>query len=154
MYTGPGLVVHTERVISCWGFRNIFSIIKRICFWFMIQFLDGFQNPHSKPTVFSRQEQRLKELSKRPSTSSTTAASPVSTASGSISTAPAIDLFSTPSSTNRWVKCWEVCSISPQLCSEIYMLLDLDQSFLFFKHAYIKLYSHARITLNFKVLDV
>ncbi|MCJ8742505.1 hypothetical protein PDJAM_G00082850 [Pangasius djambal] len=45
-------------------------------------------------------EQRLKELSKKPSTSSTTAASPVSTASGSISTAPAIDLFSTPSSTN------------------------------------------------------
>ncbi|XP_047660622.1 phosphatidylinositol binding clathrin assembly protein a isoform X15 [Tachysurus fulvidraco] len=65
-----------------------------------LKFLDGFQNPHSKPTVFSRQEQRLKELSKRPSTSSTTAASPVSTASGSISTAPAIDLFSTPSSTN------------------------------------------------------
>ncbi|XP_058267712.1 phosphatidylinositol binding clathrin assembly protein a isoform X18 [Hemibagrus wyckioides] len=48
----------------------------------------------------SLKEQRLKELSKRPSTSSTTAASPVSTASGSISTAPAIDLFSTPSSTN------------------------------------------------------
>ncbi|XP_046716591.1 phosphatidylinositol binding clathrin assembly protein a isoform X4 [Silurus meridionalis] len=43
-------------------------------------------------------EQRLKELSKKPSTSSTTAASPVSTASGSIITAPAIDLFSTPSS--------------------------------------------------------
>uniref|UniRef100_A0A4W4F188 Phosphatidylinositol-binding clathrin assembly protein n=1 Tax=Electrophorus electricus TaxID=8005 RepID=A0A4W4F188_ELEEL len=46
-------------------------------------------------------EQRLKELSKKPSVSSTTAASPVSTASGSISTAPAIDLFSMPSSTNR-----------------------------------------------------
>ncbi|XP_047017022.1 phosphatidylinositol binding clathrin assembly protein a isoform X7 [Ictalurus punctatus] len=45
-------------------------------------------------------EQRLKELSKKPSISSTTAASPVSTASNSISTAPAIDLFSTPSSTN------------------------------------------------------
>uniref|UniRef100_A0A8B9KCT5 Phosphatidylinositol-binding clathrin assembly protein n=1 Tax=Astyanax mexicanus TaxID=7994 RepID=A0A8B9KCT5_ASTMX len=44
-------------------------------------------------------EQRLKELSKKPSTSSTTAASPVSTATGTISTAPAIDLFSTPSST-------------------------------------------------------
>ncbi|XP_050977170.1 phosphatidylinositol binding clathrin assembly protein a isoform X9 [Labeo rohita] len=43
-------------------------------------------------------EQRLKELSKKPSTSSTTAASPVSTATGTISTAPAIDLFSTPSS--------------------------------------------------------
>ncbi|XP_062869704.1 phosphatidylinositol binding clathrin assembly protein a isoform X1 [Trichomycterus rosablanca] len=45
-------------------------------------------------------EQRVKELSKKPSTSSTTAASPVSTASGSISTAPAIDLFSTSSSNN------------------------------------------------------
>ncbi|XP_073686120.1 phosphatidylinositol binding clathrin assembly protein a isoform X10 [Garra rufa] len=43
-------------------------------------------------------EQRLKELSKKPSTSSTTAASPVSTETGTISTAPAIDLFSTPSS--------------------------------------------------------
>ncbi|XP_057176465.1 phosphatidylinositol binding clathrin assembly protein a isoform X3 [Triplophysa rosa] len=43
-------------------------------------------------------EQRLKELTKKPSTSSTTAASPVSTATGTISTAPAIDLFSTPSS--------------------------------------------------------
>uniref|UniRef100_A0A8C2J0G5 Phosphatidylinositol-binding clathrin assembly protein n=1 Tax=Cyprinus carpio TaxID=7962 RepID=A0A8C2J0G5_CYPCA len=43
-------------------------------------------------------EQRLKELSKKPSTSSTTAASPVSTATGTISSAPAIDLFSTPSS--------------------------------------------------------
>uniref|UniRef100_A0A673N0D0 Phosphatidylinositol-binding clathrin assembly protein n=1 Tax=Sinocyclocheilus rhinocerous TaxID=307959 RepID=A0A673N0D0_9TELE len=42
-------------------------------------------------------EQRLKELSKKPSTSSTTAASPVSTTTGSISSAPAIDLFSTPS---------------------------------------------------------
>ncbi|KAI7793821.1 phosphatidylinositol binding clathrin assembly protein a isoform X4 [Triplophysa rosa] len=41
---------------------------------------------------------RLKELTKKPSTSSTTAASPVSTATGTISTAPAIDLFSTPSS--------------------------------------------------------
>ncbi|KAG9351535.1 hypothetical protein JZ751_022786 [Albula glossodonta] len=45
-------------------------------------------------------EQRLKELSKKPSSSATTAASPVSTTGGSISTAPAIDLFSTPSSTN------------------------------------------------------
>ncbi|XP_056592006.1 phosphatidylinositol binding clathrin assembly protein a isoform X9 [Triplophysa dalaica] len=43
-------------------------------------------------------EQRLKELTKKPSTSSTTAASPVSTATDTISTAPAIDLFSTPSS--------------------------------------------------------
>ncbi|XP_035391241.1 phosphatidylinositol binding clathrin assembly protein a isoform X16 [Electrophorus electricus] len=49
-------------------------------------------------------EQRLKELSKKPSVSSTTAASPVSTASGSISTAPAIDLFSMPSSTNSTSK--------------------------------------------------
>nr|XP_055064350.1 phosphatidylinositol binding clathrin assembly protein a isoform X14 [Misgurnus anguillicaudatus] len=40
-------------------------------------------------------EQRLKELSKKPST---TAGSPVSTATGTISTAPAIDLFSSPSS--------------------------------------------------------
>uniref|UniRef100_A0A4W4F198 Phosphatidylinositol-binding clathrin assembly protein n=1 Tax=Electrophorus electricus TaxID=8005 RepID=A0A4W4F198_ELEEL len=47
---------------------------------------------------------RLKELSKKPSVSSTTAASPVSTASGSISTAPAIDLFSMPSSTNSTSK--------------------------------------------------
>ncbi|TSK16173.1 Phosphatidylinositol-binding clathrin assembly protein [Bagarius yarrelli] len=45
-------------------------------------------------------EQRLKELSKKPSISSTTAASPVSTTSGNLSTVPAIDLFSTPSSTN------------------------------------------------------
>ncbi|KAJ8399035.1 hypothetical protein AAFF_G00417020 [Aldrovandia affinis] len=45
-------------------------------------------------------EQRLKELSKKPSSSATTAASPVSTTGGSIITAPAIDLFSTPSSTN------------------------------------------------------
>uniref|UniRef100_A0A8C1W715 Phosphatidylinositol-binding clathrin assembly protein n=1 Tax=Cyprinus carpio TaxID=7962 RepID=A0A8C1W715_CYPCA len=44
---------------------------------------------------------RLKELSKKPSTSSTTAASPVSTATGTISSAPAIDLFSTPSSFNN-----------------------------------------------------
>ncbi|XP_077098648.1 phosphatidylinositol binding clathrin assembly protein a isoform X17 [Siphateles boraxobius] len=43
-------------------------------------------------------EQRLKELSKKPSTSSTTAASPVSTATGTISTVQAIDLFSTSSS--------------------------------------------------------
>ncbi|XP_052464062.1 phosphatidylinositol-binding clathrin assembly protein isoform X13 [Carassius gibelio] len=40
-------------------------------------------------------EQRLMELSKKPST---TAASPVSTATGTISSTPAIDLFSTPSS--------------------------------------------------------
>uniref|UniRef100_A0A672KS81 Phosphatidylinositol-binding clathrin assembly protein n=1 Tax=Sinocyclocheilus grahami TaxID=75366 RepID=A0A672KS81_SINGR len=47
-------------------------------------------------------EQRLKELSKKPST---TAASPISTATGTISSAPAIDLFSTPSSfTNSTLK--------------------------------------------------
>ncbi|XP_063059759.1 phosphatidylinositol binding clathrin assembly protein a isoform X16 [Engraulis encrasicolus] len=55
-------------------------------------------------------EQRLKELSKKPvaaagSSSATTAASPVSTGEiGGISTAPAIDLFSTPSSTNSTSK--------------------------------------------------
>ncbi|KAL0994564.1 hypothetical protein UPYG_G00124060 [Umbra pygmaea] len=44
---------------------------------------------------------RLKELQKAPSSSSsTTAASPVSTDGGGINTAPAIDLFATPSSTN------------------------------------------------------
>ncbi|KAJ8267123.1 hypothetical protein GJAV_G00138710 [Gymnothorax javanicus] len=48
-------------------------------------------------------EQRLKELSKKPS-SATTAASPVSTTGSSINTAPAIDLFSTPSSTNSTSK--------------------------------------------------
>ncbi|XP_069046105.1 phosphatidylinositol binding clathrin assembly protein a isoform X2 [Lepisosteus oculatus] len=47
---------------------------------------------------------RLKELSKKPPSSATTAASPVSTTGGSISTAPAIDLFSTPSSTNSTSK--------------------------------------------------
>ncbi|KAJ8347627.1 hypothetical protein SKAU_G00262160 [Synaphobranchus kaupii] len=52
----------------------------------------------------SLKEQRLKELSKKPSSSVTTAASPVSTTGGSISTAPAIDLFSTPSSTNSTSK--------------------------------------------------
>ncbi|KAI1893509.1 hypothetical protein AGOR_G00124450 [Albula goreensis] len=46
-------------------------------------------------------EQRLKELSKRPAT---TASSPVSTTGGSISTAPAIDLFSTPSTSNSTSK--------------------------------------------------
>uniref|UniRef100_A0A8C6SW64 Phosphatidylinositol-binding clathrin assembly protein n=1 Tax=Neogobius melanostomus TaxID=47308 RepID=A0A8C6SW64_9GOBI len=44
-------------------------------------------------------EQRLKELSKRPSFS-TTDASPVSTTGGTISTAAAIDLFSTPGCSN------------------------------------------------------
>uniref|UniRef100_A0A3P8Z0L8 Phosphatidylinositol-binding clathrin assembly protein n=1 Tax=Esox lucius TaxID=8010 RepID=A0A3P8Z0L8_ESOLU len=41
-------------------------------------------------------EQRLKELQKGPPSSSTTAASPVSTDGCSVNTAPAIDLFSTP----------------------------------------------------------
>ncbi|XP_036391965.1 phosphatidylinositol binding clathrin assembly protein b isoform X3 [Megalops cyprinoides] len=45
---------------------------------------------------------RLKELSKKPS--ATTASSPVSTTGGGISTAPAIDLFSTPSSSNSTSK--------------------------------------------------
>uniref|UniRef100_A0A8C7IRT8 Phosphatidylinositol-binding clathrin assembly protein n=1 Tax=Oncorhynchus kisutch TaxID=8019 RepID=A0A8C7IRT8_ONCKI len=42
-------------------------------------------------------EQRLKDLQKGPSFSATTAASPVSMDGGTINTAPAIDLFSTPS---------------------------------------------------------
>ncbi|XP_064297533.1 phosphatidylinositol-binding clathrin assembly protein isoform X1 [Phalacrocorax carbo] len=49
-------------------------------------------------------EQRLKELAKKPHTSSTTAASPVSTAAGSVMTTPAIDIFSTPSSSNSTSK--------------------------------------------------
>uniref|UniRef100_A0A8C4S5Z0 Phosphatidylinositol-binding clathrin assembly protein n=1 Tax=Erpetoichthys calabaricus TaxID=27687 RepID=A0A8C4S5Z0_ERPCA len=50
-------------------------------------------------------EQRIKELSKKPTPSSaTTAASPVSTTGGAINTVPAIDLFSTPSSTNSTSK--------------------------------------------------
>ncbi|XP_047247138.1 phosphatidylinositol binding clathrin assembly protein b isoform X8 [Girardinichthys multiradiatus] len=48
-------------------------------------------------------EQRLKELSKRPSFS-TTDTSPISTTGGTISTAPTIDLFSTPSCSNGAVK--------------------------------------------------
>uniref|UniRef100_A0A7N6ALK8 Phosphatidylinositol-binding clathrin assembly protein n=1 Tax=Anabas testudineus TaxID=64144 RepID=A0A7N6ALK8_ANATE len=46
-------------------------------------------------------EQRLKELSKRPSFA-TTDTSPISTTGGTISTAPAIDLFSTPSCSNGY----------------------------------------------------
>lgn len=49
-------------------------------------------------------EQRLKELAKKPLTSSTTAASPVSTSAGGVMTAPAIDIFSTPSSSNSTSK--------------------------------------------------
>lgn len=45
------------------------------------------------------QEQRLKELSKRPSFAATDT-SPISTTGGTISTAPSIDLFSTPSCSN------------------------------------------------------
>uniref|UniRef100_A0A667XAH6 Phosphatidylinositol-binding clathrin assembly protein n=1 Tax=Myripristis murdjan TaxID=586833 RepID=A0A667XAH6_9TELE len=48
-------------------------------------------------------EQRLKELSKRPSFA-TTDTSPISTTGGTISTAPAIDLFSTPSCSNGYCK--------------------------------------------------
>ncbi|XP_052423051.1 phosphatidylinositol binding clathrin assembly protein a isoform X9 [Carassius gibelio] len=62
-------------------------------------------------------EQRLKELSKKPSTSSTTAASPVSTETGTISSTPAIDLFSTPSSFNN---------STPKVPSD---LLDLQPAF-------------------------
>ncbi|XP_051476661.1 phosphatidylinositol-binding clathrin assembly protein isoform X11 [Apus apus] len=49
-------------------------------------------------------EKRLKELAKKPHTSLTTAASPVSTATGSIMTTPAIDIFSTPGSSNSTSK--------------------------------------------------
>lgn len=49
-------------------------------------------------------EQRLKELAKKPHTSLTTAASPVSNSAGSIMTTPAIDIFSTPSSSNSTSK--------------------------------------------------
>ncbi|XP_016046605.1 phosphatidylinositol-binding clathrin assembly protein isoform X11 [Erinaceus europaeus] len=49
-------------------------------------------------------EQRLKELAKKPHTSLTTAASPVSASAGVIMTAPAIDIFSTPSSSNSTSK--------------------------------------------------
>ncbi|XP_069932530.1 phosphatidylinositol-binding clathrin assembly protein isoform X19 [Oryctolagus cuniculus] len=49
-------------------------------------------------------EQRLKELAKKPHTSLTTAASPVSTSAGGIMTTPAIDIFSTPSSSNSTSK--------------------------------------------------
>ncbi|XP_061637125.1 phosphatidylinositol binding clathrin assembly protein b isoform X9 [Phyllopteryx taeniolatus] len=48
-------------------------------------------------------EQRLKELSKRPSFA-TTDTSPITTTGGTINTAPAIDLFSTPSCSNGAVK--------------------------------------------------
>ncbi|XP_031682722.1 phosphatidylinositol binding clathrin assembly protein a isoform X16 [Oncorhynchus kisutch] len=49
-------------------------------------------------------EQRLKDLQKGPSFSATTAASPVSMDGGTINTAPAIDLFSTPSFANSTSK--------------------------------------------------
>lgn len=55
-------------------------------------------------SFFSQQEQRLKELAKKPHSSLTTAASPVSSSAGGIMTAPAIDIFSTPSSSNRYVE--------------------------------------------------
>ncbi|XP_053188021.1 phosphatidylinositol binding clathrin assembly protein a isoform X2 [Scomber japonicus] len=48
-------------------------------------------------------EQRLKELQKNPA-AATTDSSPVSTMGGTINSAPAIDLFSTPSSTNSTSK--------------------------------------------------
>ncbi|XP_023388243.1 phosphatidylinositol-binding clathrin assembly protein isoform X11 [Pteropus alecto] len=49
-------------------------------------------------------EQRLKELAKKPHTSLTTAASPVSASAVGIMTASAIDIFSTPSSSNSTSK--------------------------------------------------
>ncbi|XP_044225772.1 phosphatidylinositol binding clathrin assembly protein a isoform X10 [Thunnus albacares] len=48
-------------------------------------------------------EQRLKELQKNPA-AATTDSSPISTIGGTINSAPAIDLFSTPSSTNSTSK--------------------------------------------------
>lgn len=58
----------------------------------------------------THQEQRLKELSKRPSFA-TTDTSPISTTGGTISTAPAIDLFSTPSCSNGY-------------CLDLYFVLE------------------------------
>lgn len=55
-------------------------------------------------SYLSQQEQRLKELAKKPHTSLTTAASPVSASAVGIMTASAIDMFSTPSSSNRYVE--------------------------------------------------
>ncbi|XP_031751629.1 phosphatidylinositol-binding clathrin assembly protein isoform X9 [Xenopus tropicalis] len=45
-------------------------------------------------------EQRVKELSKKPHSTSTTASSPVSSTAGSINTTAAIDMFATPTSLN------------------------------------------------------
>uniref|UniRef100_A0A672S1A2 Phosphatidylinositol-binding clathrin assembly protein n=1 Tax=Sinocyclocheilus grahami TaxID=75366 RepID=A0A672S1A2_SINGR len=72
-------------------------------------------------------EQRLKELSKRPSFA-TTDTSPVSTTAACISTAPAIDLFSTPSCSNGSAKqITSQCDISghakPCILYYIYMKL-------------------------------
>uniref|UniRef100_A0A7N5ZYK1 Phosphatidylinositol-binding clathrin assembly protein n=1 Tax=Anabas testudineus TaxID=64144 RepID=A0A7N5ZYK1_ANATE len=53
-------------------------------------------------------EQRLKELQKNPATA-TTDSSPISTMGGTINSAPAIDLFSTPSSTNRLLTPSHLC---------------------------------------------
>ncbi|XP_041440546.1 phosphatidylinositol-binding clathrin assembly protein isoform X6 [Xenopus laevis] len=49
-------------------------------------------------------ERRLKELSKKPNGTSTTASSPVSSTAGSINTTAAIDMFATPSSLNSSTK--------------------------------------------------
>lgn len=84
----------------------------------------------SLPCLFLiSQEKRLKELSKRPSFT-TTDTSPISTSGGTISTAPAIDLFSTPSCSNGYWFCirlkqigctlrlfvnWRACFSSPKL---------------------------------------
>uniref|UniRef100_A0A672ZEI2 Phosphatidylinositol-binding clathrin assembly protein n=1 Tax=Sphaeramia orbicularis TaxID=375764 RepID=A0A672ZEI2_9TELE len=66
-------------------------------------------------------EQRLKELSKRPSFA-TTDTSPISTTGGTISTAPAIDLFSTPSCSNGYC-------INLQCATPIPFLLHLSKGY-------------------------
>ncbi|ROK74133.1 Phosphatidylinositol-binding clathrin assembly protein [Anabarilius grahami] len=68
-------------------------------------------------------EQRLKELSKRPSFA-TTDTSPVSTTAACISTAPAIDLFSTPSCSNGLAK-----QITPHALKMESDLFDLQTNF-------------------------
>uniref|UniRef100_A0A671S2N1 Phosphatidylinositol-binding clathrin assembly protein n=1 Tax=Sinocyclocheilus anshuiensis TaxID=1608454 RepID=A0A671S2N1_9TELE len=64
-------------------------------------------------------EQRLKELSKRPSFP-TTDTSPVSTTAACISTAPAIDLFSTPSCSNGLSTYWQHLNLNLALFQFVY----------------------------------
>uniref|UniRef100_A0A673GRA2 Phosphatidylinositol-binding clathrin assembly protein n=1 Tax=Sinocyclocheilus rhinocerous TaxID=307959 RepID=A0A673GRA2_9TELE len=64
-------------------------------------------------------EQRLKELSKRPSFA-TTDTSPVSTTAACISTAPAIDLFSTPSCSNGLSTYWQHLNLNLALFQFVY----------------------------------